>query len=80
MVSVARQRPRSFIGRAAVLTRQSSPALSKLAVKALAAAREHASTFAGWAALCVSAWEGSPVAGWAVTGVAIFALDFHVRG
>lgn len=72
---------RSLLGKlsaAAVLSRRPGRS-SKLAAFA-ATARQHVVTVAALASVDIGAFHGGQIAGWIVTGVSLFLLDFAVNG
>lgn len=82
-VTVPGRARRSLIGmcvsavaaRRSRITRRPSKAAQVAAV-----ARQHVVTVAALASVDVGAFHAGPVAGWIVTGVSLFLLDFAVTG
>jgi uncharacterized MAPEG superfamily protein len=81
VAAVAASRPGTLIGRLAALrVPRAGRRTRSLAARAAAAAREHATTLAAFAAVDLGAFEASRPAGWIVTGLSLLIVEWKVRG
>lgn len=78
-VATAPRSRRSLVGLAVDAARARQRASGRLS-QAAAAARDHMTTFAAFAAVDVGLFHCGTAAGWIGAGVSLLVLDFKIRG
>lgn len=78
MTTASLPRSRSLLGRVVLSVR--SPAARRMLLAVMVAAREHAASFAAFAAISYGAFQAATAAGWIVSGVSVLVLDWQIRG